>query len=359
MWRGVWAEWGRFLPRTEKTPELTLYEGGTPLLPAPRLAEWVGGGVRLYLKFEGQNPTGSFKDRGMVVAVAKALEAGARHLVCASTGNTSASAAAYAAAAGIRASVLIPAGKIARGKLAQAARYGARILAVRGNFDQALAVARQLAESRPELALVNSVNPMRLEGQKTAAFEVVEQLGEAPDVLALPVGNAGNITAYWMGFLEYRRAGLSRKLPRLFGFQAEGAAPLVLGHPVERPETVATAIRIGRPASGEKALAAARDSGGAILAVSDAEILEAYAAVARLSGLFAEPASAAPVAGLRRLAAEGRLEAGQRVVAVLTGNGLKDPETALGGDLVERSVESVEAEPRAVAERLLAGSGVA
>ncbi|MDI3317124.1 MAG: threonine synthase [Bacillota bacterium] len=356
MWRGVWREWGDFLPRTGGTPELTLYEGGTPLLEAPRLAEWVGGGIRLFLKFEGLNPTGSFKDRGMVVAVAKALEGGARQLICASTGNTSASAAAYAAAAGIGATVLIPAGKIAQGKLAQAVRYGARVLAVRGNFDQALAVARELAGSRPELALVNSVNPMRLEGQKTAAFEVVEQLGEAPDLLAVPVGNAGNITAYWMGFQEYRRAGRSRRLPRLFGFQAEGAAPLVLGHPVERPETVATAIRIGRPASGEKALAAARESGGAILAVSDAEILEAYGALARLSGLFAEPASAASVAGLRKLAARGLLEAGQRVVAVLTGNGLKDPETALAGDLVERELEEVEAEPEAVARRLLAAS---
>jgi len=288
--------------------------------------------VELYLKVEGANPTGSFKDRGMTVAVSLALEAGARAVVCASTGNTSASAAAYAARAGLQAVVLIPRGAVARGKLAQAVHLGARVLEVEGNFDAALRLVRALAESeRLPIRLVNSVNPHRLQGQKTAAFEVCDQLGGPPDMLALPVGNAGNITAYWMGFQEYASHGLIERLPKLLGFQAEGAAPLVRGVPVAAPETVATAIRIGHPASWEGAIKARDQSGGVIEAVSDGEILQAYRAIAAQEGVFCEPASAISVAGVAKLARQGYFRGGETVVCVLTGHGLKDPDQAVAG----------------------------
>jgi threonine synthase len=318
----------RFLPITDATPDLSLGEGGTPLIRADRLGTAIGA-PNLYLKVEGQNPTGSFKDRGMVVAVAKALEAGAHAIVCASTGNTSASAAAYGAAAGLEVIVVLPRGQIALGKLLQALAAGARVVAVDGNFDDALRIVRALAEQDEHpVTLVNSVNPFRLEGQKTAAFEVCDELGRAPDILAIPVGNAGNISAYWAGFREYAGAGLTRSRPQMWGFQAAGAAPLVHGRPVDRPETVATAIRIGAPASWEKAIAARDESGGRIEAVTDDEILAGYRDLARLEGVFCEPASAASVAGLRKIAAHGALDPDATVVAVLTGHGLKDPHTA-------------------------------
>jgi threonine synthase len=316
-----------FLPLTERTPLLTLGEGGTPLIAAPRLAESIG--VReLFLKFEGANPTGSFKDRGMVMAVAKALEGGARSVICASTGNTSASAAAYAAHAGIEAIVVVPSGKIALGKLAQALMYGARLLVIEGNFDEALRIVFELSDRYP-VTLVNSVNRDRVEGQATAAYEIVDALGEAPDALCLPVGNAGNITAYWLGFQRYHAAGRAARTPRMLGFQAEGAAPIVHGHPVDHPETVATAIRIGNPASWRHAVAARDESGGLIDAVSDAQILQAWRDLASLEGIFCEPASAAGVAGLRMLAEQERAERDARYVAVLTGHGLKDPGLAV------------------------------
>src|SRR3954468_14283224 len=331
----------RYLPVTEATPRLSLGEGGTPLVRAERLGRAIGA-PNLYLKVEGANPTGSFKDRGMVVAVAKALEAGARAVICASTGNTSASAAAYAAAAGLECIVVLPAGKIALGKLVQARVFGSRGVAVGGNFDDALRLVRALAEQDDHpVTLVNSVNPFRLEGQKTAAFEICDDLGRAPDVLAIPVGNAGNISAYWMGFRDYLDAGLIAAAPRMWGFQAEGAAPLVTGRPVEHPETIATAIRIGNPASWEKAIAARDESGGRIDAVSDAEILAAYAEVARLEGVFCEPSSAASVAGVTRAARQNELDPDAVVVCVLTGNGLKDPATAER----ESRVELLEADP--------------
>ena len=318
----------RFLPVTAATPALTLGEGGTPLVRAERLGRAIGA-PNLHLKVEGQNPTGSFKDRGMVMAVAKAIEEGARAIVCASTGNTSASAAAYGAAAGLDVIVVLPRGQIALGKLLQALAAGARVVAVDGNFDDALRIVRALAEQDEHpVTLVNSVNPFRLDGQKTAAFEVCDELGRAPDILAIPVGNAGNISAYWAGFQDYAEAGIVDSRPRLWGFQAAGAAPLVHGRRIDRPETVATAIRIGAPASWDKAIAARDESGGRIDAVTDEEILAAYRDLARLEGVFCEPASAASVAGLRRMAAEGVLDPDATVVAVLTGHGLKDPHTA-------------------------------
>jgi threonine synthase len=318
----------RFLPITDATPNLSLGEGGTPLVRAERLGTAIGA-PNLYLKVEGQNPTGSFKDRGMVVAVAKALEQSAHAIVCASTGNTSASAAAYGAAAGLEVIVVLPRGQTALGKLLQALAAGARVVSVDGNFDDALRIVRALAEQDEHpVTLVNSVNPFRLDGQKTAAFEVCDELGRAPDILAIPVGNAGNISAYWAGFRDYETAGVTRSLPRMWGFQAAGAAPLVYGRPVDRPETVATAIRIGAPASWEKAIAARDESGGRIEAVTDDEILSAYRDLARLEGVFCEPASAASVAGLRKMAASGQLDPDATVVAVLTGHGLKDPHTA-------------------------------
>ena len=324
--RGILARYADFLPIGDATPRLSLAEGDTPLLEAPRLAEWVGV-AELHLKYEGANPTGSFKDRGMVVAVAKAIEAGATTLICASTGNTSASAAAYAARAGIKAVVLLPAGSVARGKLAQAIVAGATIVTVDGNFDEALAVARELA-GRYHVALVNSVNPHRIAGQATAAFELCDTLGDAPELLALPVGNGGNVTAYAQGFRAYLTRGHTTRMPVLLGAQAAGAAPLVHGATVEHPETVASAIRIGNPASWDSAVSAVRTSGGAFRAVSDEVILEAYHRIVEVEGVFCEPASAAGVAALRAAIHDGSISSSVRAVCVLTGNGLKDPDRA-------------------------------
>jgi threonine synthase len=327
--QGVISRYGERLPLTADTPRITLFEGETPCIPAPRLCEQLGLGS-LHLKFEGLNPTGSFKDRGMVVAVARALQAGSRVLVCASTGNTSASAAAYGARFGLRTVVVIPSGRIAAGKLVQAQVHGAEVLAINGNFDQALAAVRSLAADLP-VTVVNSINPHRIEGQKTAAFEVVDELGDAPEVLAIPVGNAGNITAYWRGFREYFAERLCSRLPRLIGAQAAGAAPLVLGRPVAEPETVASAIRIGNPASWQAAIEARDQSEGAIMAVEDAQILAAQRDLATLEGVFCEPASAAALAVLREAVRTGVVAPGASVVCVLTGNGLKDPVVAAEG----------------------------
>ncbi|MDB4894657.1 MAG: threonine synthase [Firmicutes bacterium] len=362
-WQGVINSYRRFLPVTSQTPVVTLLEGNTPLVPAPRLGERLG--LDLWLKYEGLNPTGSFKDRGMTMAMSKAVEAGAKAVICASTGNTSASAAAYAARAGIPCYVVIPDGAVAMGKLAQALMYGAKTMQIEGNFDDGLRLVRRLAAEHPEIALVNSVNPYRLQGQKSAAFEVVDALGGYPDFLAIPVGNAGNITAYWMGFQEYAAAGVGvvencggggtePQLPRMLGMQAAGAAPLVNGGEVDDPHTVGTAIKIGRPATRAGAIGAARESGGAFWAVTDEEMVAAYRLLAASEGVFAEPASCASLAGLVKLvkagyfegdAAGGRIDgaavesSGRRsftgrggrpkVVAVLTGNGLKDPDTAI------------------------------
>ncbi|WP_126427929.1 threonine synthase [Brevibacillus marinus] len=334
---GVLARYREFLPVTDKTPMLTLHEGSTPLIYAPNLSKRLG--VELHFKYEGLNPTGSFKDRGMVMAVAKAVEEGSKTIMCASTGNTSAAAAAYAARAGLRCIVLIPNGNIALGKLAQAIIYGAEVIAIDGNFDEALRIVREITASEP-ITLVNSVNPYRIEGQKTAAFEVCDALGKAPDILAIPVGNAGNITAYWKGFQEYRQAGRIDRLPKMYGFQAAGAAPLVLGAPVANPETIATAIRIGNPASREGALAALRESNGHVDAVTDDEILEAYKLLAATEGIFCEPASAASLAGVIKLRRSGQLPEGLTITCVLTGHGLKDPNIAL---------KAVAVEPRVVA----------
>jgi len=323
---GIIARYRSFLPVSEKTPLLTLHEGNTPLIYAGNLSQQLG--LSLHFKYEGLNPTGSFKDRGMVMAVAKALEEGSTTIMCASTGNTSAAAAAYAARAGMRCIVLIPAGNIALGKLAQAIAYGAEVIAIDGNFDEALRIVREITAEEP-ITLVNSVNPYRIEGQKTASFEICDALGEAPDILAIPVGNAGNITAYWKGFKEYQAAGRSKQLPRMFGFQAEGAAPLVHGAPVDHPETIATAIRIGNPASKEGALQALQESNGEIHAVTDEEILEAYQLLARTEGIFCEPASAASLAGVMKLRRLDMLPEGLSVACVLTGHGLKDPNIAL------------------------------
>ena len=336
----------RFLPVSGATPVVSLAEGSTPLIPAPRLSAQLG--LDIHLKLEGLNPTGSFKDRGMTMAVSKGLEEGATAVICASTGNTSAAAAAYAGRAGIRCIVIIPEGKIAAGKLAQAVTHGAEVLLVAGNFDQALNIVREIVARFP-VQLVNSINPYRLEGQKTGAFEVVDSLGEAPDYLAIPVGNAGNITAYWKGFNEYRQAGNNARLPRMIGFQAEGAAPLVVGHPVENPETVATAIRIGKPARGSEALAAADSSGGFIDYVTDQEIIDAYHLVASAEGTFCEPASAASLAGVIKSRHAGLLEDGARVVCVLTGHGLKDPDTAIS---TGREMTRVEADLASVVKAL-------
>jgi len=314
------------LPVSESTPVVTIREGNTPLIPAPRLAEWLSPLLTVYLKFEGLNPTGSFKDRGMTMAVSKAAEEGKQTVMCASTGNTSASAAAYAARAGMKCAVLIPDGKIALGKLAQAVAHGARVISIEGNFDRALELVRQISESEG-IALVNSINPYRLEGQKTAAFEVVDALGYAPDYHALPVGNAGNIIAYWRGYREYASDGVCG-LPKMLGFQAAGAAPIVVGHSVRNPETVATAIRIGNPANWSGAIAARDESDGRIEAVTDEDILEAYFRLAYLEGVFAEPACGAPIAGIRKLAGEGYFSEPATVVVTLTGHGLKDPSTA-------------------------------
>ncbi|MER2090165.1 MAG: threonine synthase [Sporosarcina sp.] len=323
-WNGLIAEYKEWLPVTENTPVLTLQEGNTPLIHMENLSkEW---GIDLYVKTEGTNPTGSFKDRGMVMAVAKAKEEGKKVLICASTGNTSASAAAYGARAGMRTIVVIPEGRIALGKLAQAKMYGAEIVEIEGNFDEALAMVRAAGEG--DVALVNSVNPHRLEGQKTIAFETIEQLGKVPDIFALPVGNAGNISAAWKGFKEYAdKKGTA--LPTLLGVQADGAAPIVYNRVFEKPETVATAIRIGNPASWDLATNALSESDGTILAVTDEEILEAYRLIASSEGVFAEPGSCASIAGIKKQVENGSLKKGSTVVAVLTGNGLKDPDTAI------------------------------
>ncbi|OPC81138.1 threonine synthase [Embleya scabrispora] len=328
QWRGVIKEYRDRLPVSASTPVVTLREGGTPLVPAQVLSERTGCDV--HLKVEGANPTGSFKDRGMTMAISKAKEAGAQAVICASTGNTSASAAAYAVRAGMVCAVLVPQGKIALGKMGQALVHGARILQVDGNFDDCLTLARDLAEKYP-VALVNSVNPVRIEGQKTAAFEIVDMLGDAPDIHVLPVGNAGNITAYWKGYGEYAADGLAARRPRMWGYQAAGSAPLVNGAPVLSPQTIATAIRIGNPASWDLAIAARDESGGHIESVTDRQILSAYRLLAAQEGVFVEPASAASVAGLLQAAEQGRVDPGQRIVCTVTGNGLKDPDWAVAG----------------------------
>ncbi|MFE8702350.1 threonine synthase [Cytobacillus sp. FJAT-54145] len=330
-WEGLLKAYKEYLPINEKTPLLTLNEGNTPLIKLDRLSEeW---GVELYVKTEGTNPTGSFKDRGMVMAVAKAKEEGSDTVICASTGNTSAAAAAYAARAGLKSIIVIPEGKIAMGKLAQAVMYGAEIFSIEGNFDEALKMVRNISETEP-ITLVNSVNPYRLEGQKTAAFEVCDQLGGAPDILAIPVGNAGNISAYWKGFKEYndmKQTGL----PQMHGFEAEGAAAIVHNRVFENPETIATAIRIGNPASWHLATAAVEQSRGKIDEVSDEEILAAYKKVASTEGIFAEPASCASLAGVYKQIQNGQIQRGSRIVAILTGNGLKDPNTAIDCSLIK------------------------
>jgi threonine synthase len=344
-WAGVIAEYRARLPVGPATPTVSLLEGGTPLVAAPRLSERIG--AEVHLKVEGANPTGSFKDRGMTMAISKAVEEGAKVVTCASTGNTSASAAAYAARAGLLAAVIIPEGHVALGKLAQALIHGARVVQIRGGFDDALRVVRGLGE-RGGVTVVNSINPYRIEGQKTAAFEICDVLGDAPDVHCIPVGNAGNITAYWRGYREYHADGVSSRLPRMLGWQAAGAAPLVHGEPVAHPETIATAIRIGNPASWDGAVAARDESGGAIRAVTDAEIVDAYKVLASLEGVFVEPASAAAIAGLLRAADDGLLEPGETVVCTVTGHGLKDPNRAIAeveaGPAVDASVEAVVAE---------------
>jgi threonine synthase len=347
-WRGIIEEYRKFLPVTEHTPIVTLGEGNTPLIHAKRLAKRIAPGVTLYLKYEGANPTGSFKDRGMTMAISKALEKGAKAVMCASTGNTSASAAAYGARAGLTVYVLIPAGKIALGKLTQAVMHHATVVQIEGNFDQALAIVKELCAIHP-VELVNSLNPFRIEGQKTAAMEVCDQLAGPPDVHLIPVGNAGNITAYWQGYREYHAAGQISRLPRMMGFQAAGAAPIVLGRVVEDPQTVATAIRIGNPASWQAALRAVEESSGAIDMVTDQEILEAYGLIAAQEGVFCEPASAASVAGLAKISRSGALKEGQTVVCTLTGHGLKDPDTALS---VSRRPATVKAAREDVARLL-------
>ncbi|WP_366922334.1 threonine synthase [Metallumcola ferriviriculae] len=325
-WPGILEKYQEFLPITDKTPLVSLKEGNTPLIKGQNLSEELG--INIYFKYEGLNPTGSFKDRGMVMAVAKAVEEGSTAIMCASTGNTSAAAAAYAARCGLTCSVVIPEGNIALGKLAQALIYGAKVIAIKGNFDDALNIVRSITEKNP-ITLVNSLNPYRIEGQTSSAYEICDVLGDAPDYLAIPVGNAGNITAYWRGFKRYQDAGRSKNLPQMIGFQAEGASPIVQDKIVENPETIATAIRIGNPASWEKAVQAADESKGFIKAVTDEEILAAQRLLASREGVFAEPASAASLAGVLKQHQEGFFEKGSTVVCVLTGNGLKDPNTAI------------------------------
>lgn len=345
LWQGVIREYASWLPAQVQQQIVTLQEGGTPLIPAPALSNRTGADV--WVKYEGLNPTGSFKDRGMTTAISAAVARGAQAVICASTGNTSASAAAYAARAGLKCAVLVPDGKIALGKLSQAIAHGAKLLQVAGNFDDCLIAARELAEKYP-VELVNSVNPDRIQGQKTAAFEIVDALGEAPDIHCLPVGNAGNITAYWLGFNEYGQG-----LPQMWGFQAAGAAPIVAGHVIEHPETIATAIRIGNPASWQQALAARNESGGVIDLVTDAEILAAHRLLAREVGVFVEPASAAGVAGLLKRAAAGQVPVGARVTITVTGHGLKDPQWALRTeDGAEVTPEKVPADLTAIAQTL-------
>ncbi|MGF7397752.1 threonine synthase [Thermoanaerobacterium thermosaccharolyticum] len=339
-WDGIIKSYRSHMPKIDDENIITLKEGNTPLIEALNLAKKLPG-LKIYLKYEGLNPTGSFKDRGMTVAVSMAKQEGSSAVVCASTGNTSASAAAYAAKAGLKCIVLIPGGKIALGKLAQAIAYGAEVIAINGNFDDALNLVREISKKHP-ITVVNSINPYRLEGQKSSSFEICDTLKKAPDYLALPVGNAGNITAYWMGFKEYYSAGVINKLPKMIGFQAAGAAPIVENRVIEHPETIATAIRIGNPASWQKAVAARDESGGLIDKVTDDEILEAYSLLAKSEGIFAEPASCAPIAGVIKKYREGLFKEGDTVVCILTGNGLKDPDTAikLGGS----SVKTVDAD---------------
>lgn len=336
MWNGIIERYKKFLPCvTDKTPVVSLKEGNTPLIYACYLSGLVGEGAEVYLKYEGLNPTGSFKDRGMTVAISKALEEGSKAVMCASTGNTSASAACYSARAGLKSIVLIPEGAIALGKLSQALIHGSKVIAIKGNFDDALNLVREITAKHP-LTLVNSINPYRIEGQKTGSFEICDRLGDAPDFHVIPVGNAGNITAYWKGYKEYKLAGISKRLPKMLGFQAEGAAPIVLGHLVKDPRTIATAIKIGNPSSWKQAEAARDESGGLIDMVSDDEILAAYKLLASKEGLFVEPASAASVAGILKLAKSGyfssKLKAESskvKIVCVLTGHGLKDPDRAI------------------------------
>lgn len=326
-WNGLLREYREYLPITDKTPLITLHEGNTPLIKAEKIGKELGG-IELYFKYEGLNPTGSFKDRGMVMAVAKALEEGSKAIMCASTGNTSASAAAYAARSGIQCIVVIPDGNIALGKLAQALMYGAKVIAIKGNFDEALKAVVDITNKYP-ITLVNSINPFRLQGQKTSAFEICDTLGKAPDYLAIPVGNAGNISAYWMGFKEYKENGKVSNLPKMIGFEAEGSAAIVQNRVIENPQTLATAIKIGNPASWKLAVNAANESNGFIDSVTDDEILEAYKMLTREEGIFAEPASAASLAGVIKTYKTGKLKKGDVVVSVLTGNGLKDPDNAI------------------------------
>jgi len=330
-YKGLIDKYKQYLPVNDKTPVITLMEGNTPLVPSENIGEELG--INLFFKYEGLNPTGSFKDRGMVMAIAKAIESGSKSIICASTGNTSASAAAYAARFNLNCAVVIPSGNIAYGKLAQAFMYGAKVIPIKGNFDEALELVRSISDKH-NMTLVNSVNPHRLEGQKTASFEVFEQLGDIPDYLALPVGNAGNICAYWMGFKLLKEIGKAKTTPKMAGFQAEGASPIVQGRIFESPETVATAIRIGNPVSWEKAEAARDESGGLIDSVTDEEILAAYQLLANSEGVFAEPASAASVAGVIKSINNGKIKKGSTVVCVLTGNGLKDPDNAI--NLIEK-----------------------
>lgn len=351
-WKGLIEAYADYLPVTDETPRLTLLEGNTPLINFPHLSKELG--IELYGKFEGLNPTGSFKDRGMVMAVAKAKEEGSNTVICASTGNTSASAAAYAAKAGMKAIVVIPEGKVAMGKLAQAVMYGAEIVQISGNFDDALKMVQQISKDYP-ITLVNSVNPYRIEGQKTAAFEVVDQLGgKAPDILAIPVGNAGNISAYWKGFKEYNEKKQSG-LPKIYGFEAEGAAAITKGEVIAEPETVATAIRIGNPASWKLAENARDESGGMITSVTDEEIIEAFKTLPRKEGIFAEPGSCASIAGVFQQVKAGAIEPGSTVVCVLTGNGLKDPQTAV--DVMEMDLVSLPNDEKEVTEYIKKTAG--
>lgn len=348
---GIIERYQEFLPVTDRTPIVSLNEGNTPLILAEALPQELGlKNVRIYYKFEGLNPTGSFKDRGMTMAISKAMEDKATAVMCASTGNTSASAAAYASRCGLKCFVLIPEGKIAKGKLVQAYRYGAKVIVIKGNFDQALEMVKD-ATKDGKITLVNSINPYRIEGQKTGAFEVVDDLGDAPEYHAIPVGNAGNITAYWKGYKEYKKAGKSEVLPQMLGFQAAGSAPIVLGKPVEKPETIATAIRIGNPASWKAALAAREESNGLIDSVTDEEISKAYQFIAQREGVFAEPASAAAVAGVVKLAKKNFFKEGTRIVITLTGAGLKDPDYALSFDDVTETINPTHNDLKRVVEK--------
>jgi len=325
-WKGLIEEYRKWLPVSEQTPVISLQEGATPLIEVNSIAERIGNGVKVFVKYDGLNPTGSFKDRGMTMAISKAKENNCEAVICASTGNTSASAAAYARRAGMRAYVIIPDGYVAQGKLAQALVYGAEVLAIRGNFDKALDIVKDLSNKYP-ITLVNSVNPYRLQGQKTASFEIIEALGNAPDMLCIPMGNAGNISAYWMGFNEYYEAGISNKLPKMIGFQAEGSAPLVYNKKINNPETIATAIRIGNPVNREKAIKVKEESKGDFISVSDQEIIKAYKILGKEEGIFFEPASATSIAGLIKIKDE--IPKNSKIVCVLTGNGLKDPDCAI------------------------------